>query len=120
MNVPKRKENRTMSAPVKTMPAWQWPSDVLALATEQGLEAILDPLLEATRQLFPMARSLKVYVEQDPEVRDWRSIVFEVEYLDRDLPDYVEMKHRWTRELFRLYPSPRFHYLGLLLSPLDQ
>src|SRR5262245_47412138 len=96
------KAARTMPAQLETEPAWQWPADVLALAAEQGVTAILDPLLEATRRLFPMARSLKVYVQQDPEIRDWRSIVFKVEYLDRDIPDFIGMKHRWTDELMRL------------------
>jgi hypothetical protein len=108
-----------MSAPVQTTPAWQWPPDVLAFAAQQGLEAVLDPLLEATRRLFPTARSLAVYLNQDPEIRDLRTIIFEVRVPDQGYPDWLASRRRWYREFLRISPPPDPCNISLDLVPLD-
>ena len=59
-----------MSAPPATVTAWQWPADVLDFAARSQVAGYLDPLLEATRRLFPTARDLRVMLEADPEIRD--------------------------------------------------
>jgi hypothetical protein len=91
-------------SPVPT--AWQWPGDVLAFAGRNQVSAYLDPLLEATRRLFPGARSLKVFLEDDPEIRDDWHIVFEVEVPRAQVTHFVEAKHFWTDELYRVCPAP--------------
>ncbi len=50
------------SSPVTAYP---WPADVLALAAKEQSSQYLEPLLEATRKLFPSAE-VKVLVETDP------------------------------------------------------
>jgi hypothetical protein len=93
----------TLSAPGT---AWQWPADVLAFAAENKVAEYLDPLLKATRGLFPTATSLRVTLEQDPELRDERSIVFDVQAPIRDVPHFVEAVHFWTDEKYRVCPAP--------------
>src|SRR5262249_49791778 len=102
-----------------TTPAWQWPADVLVFAAEQGVQTALEPLLEATRQMFPTASRLRVYVAEDPEIRDDRHIIFDVEVPDRDIPNFVEAVHGWNRELRRCCPKYLTCTFRLLLVPLD-
>jgi hypothetical protein len=107
-----------MSAPVSTATTWQWPPDVLEFAAQQQVEAFLIPLLEATRQLFPTARNLRVFLEDDPEIRDDRHIVVEVAVPQQDLPNYIQAQHRWTDELYRICPAPLVCTFRLTLIPL--
>ena len=95
-----------MSIPITTPTPWTWSADVLAFAAEQNVASYLDPLLEVTRQIFPTALDLKVYVDDDPEIRDDRHIVFELRVPEGDVPAFVETRHRWHRELRRFCPSP--------------
>jgi hypothetical protein len=99
--------------------AWQWPADVLAFADQQQVTAYLDALLQAVRQVFPTAESLRVLVEDDPEIRDDRHIVFDVCAPQEDVPDFVAAKRRWHREKFRICPAPLacVFRLGLVLVP---
>jgi hypothetical protein len=95
-----------MSAPVRTVAASQWPADVLEFATKEKVQDYLDPLLEATRRVFPTARAIKVSLECDPEIaNDWH-IVFDFEVPSRDVPHFVEALHRWNREAFAICPAP--------------
>jgi len=105
-----------MSAPATTATTWQWPADVLAFAAEHHLEAYLDPLLEVVRQLFPNPRQLKVFVAQDPELRDVRDIAFYVQVVDWDLPQIRAAHQQWSQALFRLCPAPVVCFFGLLLD----
>jgi hypothetical protein len=107
-----------MSAPVTTATDWQWPEDVLALAGQQGVQLYLKPLLELLQQLFPTAQSLRVYVKEDPEIRDLQCIIFDVEVPAQDIPDFVEAKERWHRESFRICPAPLICNFSLLLVPV--
>ena len=91
---------------------------MLAFAAQQGVERYLDPLLDAIQHLFPTARSLQVYVKEDPEIRDERCIIFDVEVPAQDIPDYVEAKQRWHRESFRICPAPLICNFCLLLVPV--
>ncbi len=109
-----------MSAPTTTQTGFQWSADVLAFAAEQGVTDYLGPLLEATQRLFPTRHSLTVSVEQDPELRDVRSILFDVRVPQADIPNYVEAVHRWSDELFRCCPAPRVPVFTLLLDLVEQ
>jgi hypothetical protein len=104
-----------MSAAATVPTAWQWPADVLAFADQQGIRAYVEPLWEATRQVFPTARELTVTVEDDPELRDDRYIVFDVRVPHQDIPDFVEAKHNWNRAFFRICPAPLSHLIRLTL-----
>lgn len=105
-----------MSAPTTTVTAWQWPADVLAYAAEHQLEPYLEPLLEVIRQIFPDPHRLSVYVDQDPELRDVRTILFDVQVMDWDLPQIRAARTRWTQGIFRVCPAPVVCHFGLLLD----
>jgi hypothetical protein len=107
-----------MSIPATTTP-WTWAPDVLAFAAEQNVATYLDPLLELTRQLFPTACRLKVYVDEDPEIRDLRAIVFEPHVPAKDLPSFVEAVHSWNRGLRRFCPSPLVCVFCLFLNVVE-
>jgi hypothetical protein len=97
---------------------WQLPADVLALAAQLGVSASLDPLLEATRRIYPTARSIQVRAEQDPEIANDRYIVFEVCVPQEDISDYHQAQRRWTEELFRICPPVRSIPFCLFLIPV--
>jgi hypothetical protein len=101
-----------MAAPSKAIaPAeWQWPEDVVAFAEANQVRTCLEPLLEATRQLFPTANSLHIYLEADPELRDERYIVFEVNVPDVPPPRSLEPREKWIHEMAQLCH-------GLLINP---
>ena len=95
-----------MSAPAITLPAWQWPTEVLEFAAGHQVQPYLDPLREALGDVFPTAQAVRVVLEPDPEIRDDWHIVFEVRVPQRDVADYVEAKRLWHRKLFALCPAP--------------
>ncbi len=89
--------------------AWHWTPEVLAFAREQGVEGHLEPLRLATLHVFPTARELRVFQEDDPELRDVRWIVFEVFVPAEDLVNFVELTYRWSQESRAVCPSRLFH-----------
>jgi hypothetical protein len=91
---------------------------VLAFAEQEQVRPYLDPLLEVTRQLFPTARNLRVYVEADHELRDVRWIIFDVQVPAQDVPDYVAAVHRWSQETGRICPAPLVSAFSLRLVSL--
>ena len=108
-----------MTAPTSTATTEQFPADVLALAARYDNAAYLQPLLEATRRLFPTARSLRVFTEKDPELRDVEFLVFEVEVPSADLPDYRAADKRWDAEYCRIVPRPHNCPFVFSLIPVD-
>jgi hypothetical protein len=95
-----------MSAPITPATAWQWPADVLTYAAERGVQAYLEPLREAVYRIFPTVQGLRIFVEQDQELRDVRWIVFEVEVPKQDVPDFVQAVHAFGDEKRRICPGP--------------
>jgi hypothetical protein len=108
-----------MSALTTPKTTSQWPADVLGFATQHQVADYLGPLWQALRQLFPTAEALRVFLEDDPEIRDDRHIVFDVRVPRDDVPDFVAAKRRWHDELFRVCPAPLacIFRLGLVLVP---
>ena len=49
--------------------------------------------------------SLRVFMEDDPEIRDDWHIVFEVWVPSTDVPDYYQSWRRWTEALIRIVPT---------------
>lgn len=86
-------------------PAVVVPPEVLALAAERGVTAYLPAVLEMTRRIFPDA-SLSVLVEDDPEIANDRHIVVRVEAEDLKVPQALEARYQWHRELFACCPAP--------------
>jgi hypothetical protein len=66
----------------------------------------LDPLLEATRRVFPTARQIKVSLQADPDICDLWTIVFDVFAPRQDVPNFVEAVHKWTDEYLDIFPPP--------------
>jgi hypothetical protein len=99
--------------------AWQWPADVLAFATQHQVQGYLDPLLQALQQLFPTARSLRVFLEDDPEIRDDWHIVFEVRVSSADVPDPRAATRTWHREFSQICRDPLciFRFSLLRIDP---
>jgi len=106
-------------ATVTTPPiTWQWPAGVLDFAARNHVDIYLDPLLEATRRVYPTARSLRVQMELDPELRDEWHIRFTVEVPAQDIPNYARAQHAWGKELFRVCPAPLVCIFRLFLIPV--
>ncbi len=97
---------------------WEWPPDVVAYAVDHQVDSYLEPLLETVRTQFPTAMRLQVLLEEDPEIRTDRHVVFDVLVPGDDVLDYCEAKRRWHRELFQICPAPQvpIFRLGLRLT----
>jgi hypothetical protein len=89
------------SVPVTGYP---WPADVLEFAATQKVAPYLEPLLEATRTLFPTAE-VKVFFERDVSLPE-EYIVFEVHVPLPDASDYLAANHKWLQEIHRICPAP--------------
>jgi hypothetical protein len=106
-----------MSAPSTTATVWQWPPEVIEFAAQYQVDSCLDPLLAAIREVFPTATSVRVFLEDDPELRDVKYLVFEVCVPADDVADYVAAKRLWQRELSRICPQPMTCPIVLTLLP---
>lgn len=93
-----------------------FPADVVAFAAAHQGEHCLQPLLEATHRFFPTARSVKVSVEEDPELRDNTGIVFDVEVAGLPLEEARAARRQWNQEMDRLYPPLRKFLFCLRLA----
>jgi hypothetical protein len=84
--------------------AYPWPADVLALASREKVTHYLQPLLDATRGLFPTAK-IEVFFERDVSLPE-EYIVFEVHVPHADAPDYMAAVNKWGQEISRICPAP--------------
>jgi hypothetical protein len=83
-----------------------FPADVVAFAAAQQVEPCLQPLWAAIQRIFPTARWVKVRIDDDPEIRDERHILFEVKIPDLSLEGARRGRKAWIEELFRVCPAP--------------
>jgi hypothetical protein len=93
-----------------------FPAEVVAFAAAHQAEHCLQPLLEATRRIFPTANFIKVYVANDPELRDNTQIIFDVQVSGLSLEEAQAADKQWGQELFRIYPPLRKMLFCLLLD----
>jgi hypothetical protein len=93
-----------------------FPADVMAFATANQVEHCLQPLLEATHRIFPTARSVKVSVEEDPELHDNTQIVFRVQMAGLGLTETRAADKQGNQELLRICPPIRSFPFCLLLD----
>lgn len=103
---------------IVTAETWTWSPEVLAWARAAQVEAYLDPLMEATRDLFPAAQAIRVYVHQDPELANVESLVFEVEQRLESLDGYGDLTRQWIRAFSRVCPGPVVVHFVQLLIPV--
>jgi hypothetical protein len=83
-----------------------FPADVVAFAVANQVQHCLQPLLEAIHRIFPAARWVKVLIDDDPEIRDDRHILFEVKAPDLSLEEARNGRQAWIGELLRVCPAP--------------
>lgn len=95
-----------MSTHIGIATALNWPPEVLEFAAQHQVADRLDPLRLALDRLFPGAHGVRVRLEEDPEIRDDRHIVFEVRVSRDEVTDFGAAKRRWHQELFRLCSAP--------------
>jgi hypothetical protein len=100
-----------MNAPLTPLPSpaateWQWSDEVLAYAKAYGMESCLEPMLATTRRLFPTANWIKVYIEPDPELRDERYLIFDVQVAGLSLDNAQQADREWTKALLACLPRP--------------
>jgi hypothetical protein len=94
----------------------RWSDEVLAVAEQQHIRTYLDPMLEATRLMFPTARALQVYVQDDPEIAGVRNIIFDVQVVGLDVAGYRAAYSGWTAALLRIFSKPFAHTFYLMLD----
>jgi hypothetical protein len=92
----------TTSTPVFTVAP-----EVPAYAASQGVAEYLQPVLEMTRRHFPEARRFAAFVEDDPELRDVRFLVLEVDLPPGDPSVALEREFQWDQELVKICSSSR-------------
>lgn len=93
-----------------------FPADVLAFAAANKVEDCLQPLLEATHRIFPTARYVKVQIDDDPELRDERHILFDVQVAGLSLEQSRAARNQWNQELFRICSPVRSCVFRLFLD----
>ena len=114
-----------MSTPQTTSPApnsgtnganGAFPADVVAFAAAYQAEDCLQPLLEATHRIFPAAQSVKVSVEEDPELRDNTQIVFRVRVAGLSLDQSRAARRQWHDAMLSVFRPTRKLLFCLLLE----
>jgi len=108
-----------MATVAPTAAMWTWPPDVKAFAAQQGVSDYLEPMLEVTRRVFPNAQRTAVYLEDDWEIPDVRTIVFHVLEAGLSSDQYVEARHRYLEASFEICPAPLICLFGLRLEIVD-
>ena len=90
--------------------------DVLAFARQHQAENCLQPLLEATHRIFPTASSVKVSVEEDPELRENTQIVFCVQVAGLSRDEALAARRQWHDAMLSVYRPLRKLLFCLLLK----
>lgn len=97
---------------------WTWSPDVLQFARQSGVDSYLDPLLEATRDLFPQADELRIYAAHDPEIANDQHLVWELPLPVASAAEYLTAQKQWIGELCRVCPAPLTCVFRLTLMPV--
>jgi hypothetical protein len=93
--------------------------EVCEYARKHGIEPTVQQLIDVTPRLYPTARSIRVFMEQDAEIEELWFLVFEVEVPKVDVPDCLAAEKRWLDEKRKAYPYPRNHAIILHLIRID-
>jgi hypothetical protein len=95
-----------------------WVPEVLQFATRHQMTSYLEPLLEATHQLFPDLLGLRIFVETDAELPDYRVLTFEASVPFTTVDRFREQQREWFGSFFGICPGPLRHLFCLLLLPV--
>jgi hypothetical protein len=90
--------------PTSASPSFSVSPEVAAYAAEKRVTDYLEPVLEMTRRQFPDARRLAAFVEDDPDIADFRYLILRVDLPPIDPTQAVEREFQWDGELVRLFP----------------
>ncbi|HBI42077.1 MAG TPA: hypothetical protein DDY78_04350 [Planctomycetales bacterium] len=93
-----------------TAPPLTLPADVVAFAAENGVADYLPRIAEMTQQVFSHAASISVLLQDDPDIADNRTIVFEMDVAGFEVEQLVAAQHRWTAALFQHCPATHVHF----------
>jgi len=93
--------------------------EVLAYAEKNKLTPYLQPLLDATRRIFPNAQWVRVYYKPDPEVAGDATVIYDVRVSDLQYPEAWDARKAWIAELCRICPAPLTCDVTLLLDLAD-
>jgi hypothetical protein len=97
-----------------------WSEDVLAFARAAGVEQYLDPLLEVTRELFPGAGEIRVFVSQDLEIADLRAIAWEVDLPVDEPHESSDRQRQWVRAFMKRCPPTHLHFFVRSIRRSDE
>lgn len=97
-----------------------FPADVVAFAVANKVEDCLQPLLEATHRIYPTARFVKVEIDDDPELRDQRHILYIVQVAGLSLDESRAARNQWIEELFRICSPARSCVFRMFLDLKSQ
>jgi hypothetical protein len=114
MNLPQTTtaaENTATNGPPDT-----FSPEVAAFAAAHQAEHCLQPLLEATYRIFPTACSVKVSVEEDPELHDNTQIVFDVQVAGLSLDQVRAARRQWHEAMLSVFRPTRKLLFCLLLE----
>ena len=84
-----------------------FPDDVLAFAIANEVQHCLQPLLEATHAIFPTTRFVKVQMDEDPELRDVRHILYHVQVAGLSPDQSRAAARQWNEATFRICTPPK-------------
>jgi hypothetical protein len=93
-----------------------FPADVVDFAVANQVVDCLQPLWEATHRIFPTARFVKVQIDDDPEIRDERHILFDVQVAGLSLEEARAAGKQWNQELFRICSPVRSYVFRIYLD----
>lgn len=95
-----------------------FPPEVLAFARANGIDGMLEPLVEITQRLFPTG-TVTLALICDPELAESTSIEFTATVPQRDLGDYVPAYKQWVTEYLTIRQMPDRCLLVLSLIPSE-
>jgi hypothetical protein len=104
------------SGPSSAAPEATFSADVLAYADRNQITPYLQPLLDATREIFRGAERIRVFFQEDPEVPGDATIIYHVRASALRYPQSWSAHKVWNSELTRICPAPLTCYFSLLLD----
>ena len=101
-----------MTPTVETRPLPAIPQDVLAFAAEKGVTDYLPALYDLTRRAF-LGAAFTASVIEDPEIEDYKHIIFDVDTSGMDTAQMLAAEDSWTKGIFEVCPSTHVVYFTL-------
>jgi hypothetical protein len=107
-----------MSTASTSAKSWAWTPEVLELAVRHQIKEYLEPLRDATQQLFPELVGLRIFVEADAELPDHRVLALEATVPFESVERFSQQQRDWFDSFFAICPAPVRPLFCLLLLPV--